>query len=90
MPAATTVTPPSAWAWRNCSSRRRADLAGRVKFVFQPAEEGCGGALAMVADGVLDNPTPSAAFGMHLWSRLPLNQVIVQSGPLWANAASLS
>ncbi len=65
-------------------ARRRADLAGRVKLVFQPAEEGGGGALAMVADGVLDNPAPSAAFGMHLWSRLPLNQVIVQSGPLWA------
>ncbi len=65
-------------------ARRRADLAGRVKLVFQPAEEGGGGALAMVAAGVLDNPAPSAAFGMHLWSRLPLNQVIVQSGPLWA------
>ena len=64
----------------------RQKLAGRVKLVFQPAEEGLGGASAMVADGVMANPTPSAAFGLHLWSRLPLNQVIVQSGPLWANA----
>jgi amidohydrolase len=66
--------------------KHRQQLAGRVKIVFQPAEEGLGGASAMVADGVMQNPTPSAAFGLHLWSRLPLNQVIVQPGPLWANA----
>jgi hippurate hydrolase len=40
--------------------------------------------MAMIGDGVLDNPKPSAAFGLHLWSRLPLNQVVVQPGPLWA------
>ena len=67
-------------------TKHRHQLPGRVKLVFQPAEEGLGGALAMVNDGVMDSPKPSAAFGLHLWSRLPLNQVIVQSGPLWANA----
>jgi amidohydrolase len=40
----------------------------------------------MINDGVLRDPVPSAAFGMHLWTGLPLNQVIVQPGPLWANA----
>ncbi|MBK8045762.1 MAG: amidohydrolase [Anaerolineales bacterium] len=64
----------------------RNQLPGRVKLVFQPAEEGLGGALAMLADGVLDAPRPSAAFGLHLWSRLPLNQIIVQAGPLMAGA----
>lgn len=64
--------------------RRR--LAGRVKLVFQPAEEGLGGARAMIEDGVLETPRPAAAFALHLWSRLPLNQVVVQPGPLWANA----
>lgn len=64
----------------------RAQLPGRVKLVFQPAEEGLGGARAMIADGVMENPAPSAAFGLHLWSRLPLNQVVVQEGPLWAGA----
>ncbi len=68
--------------------RHRHSLPGRVKLVFQPAEEGLGGALAMIEDGVLENPAPSASFGMHLWSRLPLNQVIVQPGPLWATAGS--
>jgi amidohydrolase len=67
-------------------TKRRNELPGRVKFVFQPAEETTAGARAMIADGVLEHPTPAAAFGLHLWSRLPLNQVIVQPGPLWASA----
>ncbi len=46
-------------------------LRGRVKLVFQPAEEGLGGAQAMIADGVMEHPKPAAAFGLHLWSRLP-------------------
>jgi amidohydrolase len=66
--------------------KHRHHLAGRVKLVFQPAEEGLGGAAAMVNDGVMDDPKPNAAFGLHLWNRHPLNQVIVQPGPLWANA----
>jgi len=65
-------------------NRHRNELPGRVKLVFQPGEEGLGGARKMIADGVLENPAPQASFGMHLWSRLPLNQVVVQPGPLWA------
>lgn len=67
-------------------ARHRNALAGRVKLVFQPAEEGLGGALAMIADGVLHEPRPAAAFGLHLWSRLPLGKVVVQPGPLLAGA----
>ncbi len=67
-------------------TKRRNELPGRVKLIFQPAEEGLGGALAMINDGALNEPKPAAAFGLHLWSRLPLNQVVVQSGPLWATA----
>ncbi len=67
-------------------SANRNQLAGRVKLVFQPAEEGLGGARAMLADGVFDAPTPAAAFGLHLWSQLPTNTVVVQEGPLWAAA----
>lgn len=70
----------------NLLTQRRNELAGRVKLVFQPAEETTAGARAMIADGVLDHPRPAATFGLHLWSRLPLNQVIVQPGPLWASA----
>jgi amidohydrolase len=71
-------------------TRHRNQLPGRVKLVFQPAEEGLGGALAMIEDGVLDAPKPTASFGLHLWSRLPLDQVVVQSGPLWARAGKFA
>ena len=67
-------------------TRHRNELPGRVKLVFQPAEEGLGGAMAMIEDGALDAPQPAAAYGLHLWSRLPYNQVVVQPGPLWAAA----
>jgi amidohydrolase len=66
---------------------RRQTLPGRVKLVFQPAEEIALGARAMVADGALEHPKPAATFGLHLWTGLPLNQVAVQSGPLMADAA---
>jgi amidohydrolase len=50
----------------------RANLAGSVKFIFQPAEEGPppgekGGASEMIAAGVLENPRPEAIFGLHVW-----------------------
>src|SRR5688500_1732207 len=50
----------------------KAELAGTVKFIFQPAEEGPpegedGGAKMMVAQGVLTNPTVDVIFGLHAW-----------------------
>ena len=42
-------------------------IPGTVKFIFQPAEEGLGGAEAMIADSALQNPRPSAIFGLHVW-----------------------
>ncbi len=44
----------------------KARIPGTVKFIFQPAEEGLGGAAAMVSDGALQNPRPSAIFGLHV------------------------
>ena len=43
-------------------SKYQLDMAGTIKFMFQPAEEGLGGAFAMIADGVLENPKPDVAF----------------------------
>ncbi|MEO8054003.1 MAG: M20 family metallopeptidase [Acidobacteriota bacterium] len=57
---------------------------GRVVFAFQPAEEGAGGAAAMIADGVLDDPRPDAVFGIHLWTSLPLGAAGVASGAMMA------
>jgi len=47
-------------------------LDGTIKLVFQPAEEGLGGAEAMIQDGVLHDPIPQAALGLHLWNDQPV------------------
>jgi amidohydrolase len=71
-------------------ARQQADLAGRIKFVFQPAEEGLGGAIAMIADGVLDDPHPDAALALHLWNHLPYGQVRVTPGPAMAASSTFT
>ncbi|MEO7963491.1 MAG: amidohydrolase, partial [Gemmatimonadaceae bacterium] len=48
-------------------SGMKAKIPGTVVFIFQPAEEGLGGAAAMVADGALKDPRPSAIFGLHVF-----------------------
>ena len=65
-------------------SQHRDDFAGTVKFIFQPAEEGPGGAKPMVEAGVLKNPDVDAIIGLHLWNNLPLGTVGVRSGALMA------
>lgn len=61
-------------------------LAGTLKFAFQPAEEGRMGAQAMINDGALHNPPVTAAFGMHLWSYLPVGTIAIRPGPVFASA----
>ena len=59
-------------------------LAGRVKLIFQPAEEGRNGALRMCEDHVLDSPPVQAIFGLHGWPELTVGQVASRSGCLLA------
>lgn len=59
-------------------------IRGTVKLVFQPAEEGLGGALAMVKDGVLQNPKPDMALAMHVWNEKPVGWIGITSGPVMA------
>lgn len=61
--------------------KHRNELPGAVKLVFQPAEEGLGGAKRMVAEGVLDNPRPSRSLALHLWNEHPLGWLGVTPGP---------
>jgi len=60
------------------------DFAGTVKLIFQPAEEGPGGAKPMIEAGVLAHPNVDAIIGLHLWNNLPLGTVGVRSGSLMA------
>lgn len=61
------------------------DLAGTVKFIFQPAEEGVpageeGGAQLMVKEGVLENPKVDVIFGLHINSQTPVGQITYRPG----------
>ena len=60
---------------------------GVVNFIFQPAEEGIGGARAMIADGLFDRFPCEAIFGMHNRPGLPLGKLAVRAGPMMAGGA---
>ncbi len=66
------------------------EMAGTVKLVFQPAEEGLGGAARMVAEGVLQNPRPDFSLALHLWNERPLGWLGVGVGPVMAAADAFS
>ena len=65
-------------------ANHREELHGRVKLMFQPAEEGLGGAEAMIAGGVLENPRPDLALSLHIWNEKPFGWIGVVPGPLMA------
>ncbi|MBI5934686.1 MAG: amidohydrolase [Chloroflexi bacterium] len=70
---------------------QRDQLAGTVKFCFQPSEEGTngeeiGGAGMMMRDGVLDSPKVDMALSLHLWNEQPLGWVNVAAGPIMSGA----
>jgi hippurate hydrolase len=60
---------------------------GTVHFIFQPAEEGLGGARAMVDDGLFEKFPCDAIFGMHNRPGMPLGQFAVRAGPMMAAGA---
>jgi amidohydrolase len=68
-------------------SKRRTELSGNVKFVFQPAEEVIGGAEPMIAEGALEKV--DNIIGLHLISNYPLGRVGVRSGSVFASADRL-
>jgi amidohydrolase len=70
--------------------QHRQDFGGTVKIIFQPAEEGPGGAKPMIEAGVLKNPDVDAIIGLHLWNNLPLGTVGVRSGALMAAVESFN
>ena len=59
-------------------------LQGNMVFLFQPAEEGPGGAQPMIQSGALENPEVDGAFAFHLWPDLDLGCIGIRPGPLMA------
>jgi amidohydrolase len=65
-------------------SQHPEQFTGTVKLIFQPAEEGPGGAKPMIEAGILRNPDVEAIVGLHLWNNLPVGTVGVREGALMA------
>src|SRR5688572_24056036 len=65
----------------------RRNFDGVVNFIFQPAEEGIGGARAMIADGLFEKFPCEAIFGMHNRPGLPVGKFEIKAGPMMAGGA---
>jgi amidohydrolase len=60
------------------------ELKGNIKFLFQPAEEGPGGAKPMIEAGVMENPKVDYSIGCHVWPDIPEGTIGVRPGPFMA------
>lgn len=63
----------------------REELQGTVRCIFQPGEEADGAALALIEQGVLEDPKIEAVVGLHLWPYLPFGSVGVKAGSMTAS-----
>jgi amidohydrolase len=64
-------------------SENKSNISGTIKFVFQPNEE-IAGAIHMIEDGVLENPTVDAVMGIHIWTPVASGKIAVTAGPVMA------
>jgi hippurate hydrolase len=62
------------------------DFDGTVYAIFQPAEEGGGGARRMIEDGLFEKCPMDAVFGMHNWPGIPVGAFGVTAGPMMASS----
>jgi amidohydrolase len=64
------------------------DFAGTVHVIFQPAEEGLGGAAAMIADGLFERFPCDAVYALHTAPGLPVGSIATGTGPIMAGAGT--
>lgn len=64
----------------------RQNLSGNVKLIFQPAEEGVGGAAPMIEEGVLQNPDVDYMLGCHVWPEIPSQKIDITNGATFASS----
>lgn len=69
--------------------KHQSQLKGTVKLVFQPAEEGLGGAERMIEDGVLENPKPDYSLSIHVWNEMENGNIGITNGPAMAASNTL-
>ena len=70
-------------------SMHKEELQGSVVFIFQPDEEGDGGAKRILDTGILDEPGVKAVYGAHIEPSLPAGTIGVKYGSFYANAATI-
>jgi amidohydrolase len=70
--------------------KRRSELGGTVKLMFQPAEEGGAGAVKMINEGLLENPPVDAAFAIHTGHDFQTGSMVARAGPLLAGSNSFT
>ncbi len=68
---------------------RKDELTGTLCLLFQPAEEGLGGAKAMIEDGVIERFGIERAYGLHLSSKYPTGTLGFRAGPMYASSDSI-
>ena len=66
------------------------DFAGKAVVIFQPAEEGGAGAMAMIDDGLMDKFGIEQVYGMHNWPGAPVGSFGLRKGPLMASADEIT
>lgn len=71
-------------------SENKADLIDNVVLIFQPSEESTGGALPMIKEGVLDNPSVDSIFGFHIMPDIPQGKIGLKSGALMASTCEFN
>src|SRR5579863_9245924 len=75
------------------AARRLAEtrnFAGNAVVIFQPAEEGGAGAMAMIDDGLMERFAIEEVYGMHNWPALPVGAFMLREGPMMAAADEIT